>query len=149
MSWWFGVTAGRVARSSASPPSAFRPVTAFLPFFLSRDYHHRLLPSSLSSWRRYRMDFQRKLRFYRAIVIRAATSGVISIVFRIVRHPVSVWRTNKWGHDDIILHARRSNIKSHLQDSPLAVTYLTFHHVYNGFLSRRQITRYCSGNESK
>lgn len=77
------------------------------------------------------------------------SSSVIGIVFRIARHPVSVRRADKWGHDDIILHVGRSDIKSHLRDSPLPVTYLTFHYVYNGFLSRGIVQRYCSGNGSK
>lgn len=104
-------------------------------FFYHANPHHCLLAFSPSLQRRSIEWFRRKLRFYREIAIRAAISSSVSFFKRrVICFPCKGQISG--GEDDIILHARRSDVKSHLRASPLPFAHLTFHRVYNGFLSR-------------
>lgn len=110
-------------------------VPSLLLFFYHANPHHCLLAFSPSLQRRSIEWFRRKLRFYREIAIRAAISSSVSFFKRrVICFPCKGQISG--GEDDIILHARRSDVKSHLRASPLPFAHLTFHRVYNGFLSR-------------
>lgn len=138
MSRWFGSQLVEW-RVRVHPPECIPPRHCF-PVFLPRDHHHRLLPSSPSLWHRYREDF-RENRDYRSRFTRLRRASSVSFFeWRVIQFPCEGQIS---GAADIILHAGRSDIKSHLRESPLPVIFLTFHRVYNGFLSRRivQVTR--------
>lgn len=102
------------------------PFITFLAFFMAQ----------------VKRELQRKPRFYRSRSARLRRASSVSFFeWRVIQFPCEGWISG--AADDIILHAGRSDIKSHLRESPLPVTYLTFRRVYNGFLSRGivQVTR--------
>jgi len=111
-------------RTRVHPPKCIPPRHCFLAF-LPRDHYHRLLPSSLSPRCRYRMNFRENQDFIeRSRSTRPLRMSSVSFFeWRVIQFPFEGWISR--AANDIILHGGRSDIKSHLRESPLS------RHIFN------------------